>query len=118
MANGYGGDLLINEIVRIVARTYRWPDYASQQRATTAVDPTALNAHAGEYEVRNYGFVLSARRESDHLIVSTPRGSWYTFYPAGDNDFIAIEDGSELTFTKAARSVEHTSALQSLMRTS
>jgi CubicO group peptidase (beta-lactamase class C family) len=104
MANGDGGDLLINEIVRSVARTYRWPDYASQQRATTAVDPTALNAHAGEYEVRNYGFVLSVRRESDHLIVSTPRGSWYTFYPAGDNDFIAIEDGSELTFTKAAES--------------
>src|SRR3546814_1074849 len=95
MANGDGGDLLINEIVRSVARTYRWPDYASQQRATTAVDPTALNAHAGEYEVRNYGFVLSVRRESDHLIVSTPRGSWYTF-----------------------RSEEHTSELQSLMRIS
>src|SRR3546814_20223652 len=101
MANGDGGDLLINEIVRSVARTYRWPDYASQQRATTAVDPTALNAHAAEYEVRNYGFVLSVRRESDHLIVSTPRGSWYTFYPAGDNDFIAIANGSELTLTKA-----------------
>src|SRR3546814_10206034 len=104
MSKGDCGDLLINEIVRSVARKYRWPDYASQQRATTAVDPTALNAHAGEYDVRNYGFVLSVRRESDHLIVSTPRGSWYTFYPAGDNDFIAIEDGSDLPFTKGEES--------------
>src|SRR3546814_13334153 len=65
MANGDGGDLLINEIVRSVARTYRWPDYASQQRATTAVDPTALNAHAGEYEVRNYG------RSEEHSLNSS-----------------------------------------------
>jgi CubicO group peptidase (beta-lactamase class C family) len=101
MANGDGGDLLINEIVRSVARTYQWPNYASQRRVTRGVEPTSLNAHIGEYEVRNYGFVLSVRRERDHLIVSTPRGSWFTFYPAGDNEFFAIEDGSELTFANA-----------------
>lgn len=104
MANGDGGDLLISEIVRSVARVYRWPDYAPRRRATTTVDPTALDGHAGEYEVRNYGFLLSIRRESDHLIISTPRGSWYTFYPAGDNEFFAVEDGSVLTFTKTAES--------------
>src|SRR3546814_14998200 len=48
MANGDGGALLINEIVRSVARTYRWPDYASPQRATTEVDTTSLNAQRPE----------------------------------------------------------------------
>ncbi|HET6680358.1 MAG TPA: serine hydrolase domain-containing protein [Gemmatimonadaceae bacterium] len=104
MANGDGGDLLINEIVRSIARTYRWPDYAPEQRNATAMDTAALDARAGEYDVRAYGLTLNVRRERDHLIVSTPRGSWYTFYPAGDTTFFATEDGSELTFTCSPQS--------------
>ncbi len=104
MANGDDGDLLINEIVRSVARTYQWPDHSPQRRAAMTIAPAALDALAGDYEVRDYGLVLSVRREEGGLIVSTPRGSWYTFQPARDDAFFAIEDGSELTFAKDAAS--------------
>lgn len=106
MANGNGGDTLIDEIVRSIAKTYQWPDFAPQRRTTAAIEPAELDNHTGEYEVREYGIVLSVTRKSDYLIVQTPRGSSWTFYPASDDEYFAIEDGSELTFTKAAGSEE------------
>ena len=100
MANANGAHELIDEIVRSAARTYQWPDFAPQRRKTAAIGPEVLDSHVGEYEVREHGFVLSVKREDDHLVVDTPRGSFYTFYPATDSEYFAIEDGSELTFTE------------------
>lgn len=108
MANGDGGDLVIQEIVRSVARTYQWPDYAPQQRRVAVIDTLMLNALVGEYDVREYGLVLSVTRDGDHLILSTTRGSWYTYYPSTNNRFFAIEDGSEISFAIAAESIPST----------
>src|SRR3546814_9998547 len=106
MANADGGHALIDELVRSAARTYQWPGFAPQRRETAALDPAVLDGHAGDYEVREYGIVLSVVRKDDHLIVNTPRGSSYTFYPATGNDYFAI------------RLEEHKYEIQSLMRTS
>ena len=100
MANADGGKELILEIVRSAARTYQWPGFAPQQRKAAALEPFELDGHAGDYEVRDYGIIISVRREDDHLVVATPRGSSYTFYPATGDTFFAIENGSELIFSK------------------
>src|SRR3546814_4390220 len=89
MANADGGHALIDELVRSAARTYQWPGFAPQRRETAALDPAVLDGPAGDYEVREYGIVLSVVRKDDHLIVNTPRGSSYTFYPANSNAYLA-----------------------------
>lgn len=106
MVNADGGNELIDEIVRSAARTYQWPGFAPQRRETTAIGPAVLDSRVGDYEVREYGIILSVKREDDHLIVGTPRGSSYTFYPATGSDYFAIEDGSELTFVQGADGTE------------
>ncbi len=106
MANADGGKELIDEIVRSAAQTYHWPDFAPQRRQTVVLEPSVLDGYAGDYEVREYGIVISVRREDDHLVVVTPRGSSYTFYPVTGGEYVAIEDGSELTLANGADDTE------------
>lgn len=106
MSNGDGADDLVKEIVRGVAHAYDWPDFAPAQRTAVVIADTVLERHAGAFQVREYGFDITVTREADHLRVATPRGSWYSFYPAGDDEFFAIEDGSELAFSVDAASGE------------
>lgn len=106
MANADGGNELIDEIVRSAARTYRWPDFAPQRRDIAAIEPAVLESRVGDYEVREYGIVLSVKRNGDHLVVDTPRGSSYTFFPATGSDYFAIEDGSALTFIQGTAGAE------------
>src|SRR3546814_17330567 len=106
MANADGGHALIDELVRSAARTYQWPGFAPQRRETAALDPAVLDGHAGDYEVREYGIVLSVVRKDDHLIVNTPRGSYYKFSQANGNDYFAIEDSSASTFVPPTQNPE------------
>lgn len=98
MANADGADALISEIVRSVARVYGWPDFRPERRQAIALDNDRLDARAGRYEVADLGLVLSVTRQGDHLQVATPRGSSYTFFPASDRRYVALEDGAELEF--------------------
>lgn len=101
MANGDGGDELIQEIVRSAAKARGWPGFAPASRTPAHVGEAELDAHAGDYEVAEDGLVLTVVRDEDHLVVRTPRGSSYTFHPAGAGAYFAIEDGSELQFDVA-----------------
>jgi CubicO group peptidase (beta-lactamase class C family) len=101
MTNGDGGDDLIYEIVRSVARVYRWGDFLPVKRETAKLGVAALDARTGAYDVDGAGFAIEVRREQDHLTVATPRGSRYTFYPSASkpSEYFAIEDGSTLVFS-------------------
>ncbi len=100
MTNGDGGHDLIQEVRRAVARVYGWPDFAPEERAVVALDPSVLDAYAGRYHVRDHGFTITLQRDGDHLTALTPRGSSYTFYPETETAFVAVEDGSTLTITR------------------
>jgi len=103
MTNGDSGHDLIGEIVKSVARVYGWPGFEPEERASVTVDVSVLEANVGEYYVSDYDFMITVKREGDHLFVTTPRGSRYTFYPATDSEYFAIEDGSTLTFAGGSR---------------
>jgi len=47
LTNGDGGHDLINEVVRGVARVYRWPDFTSEERVAARVEPSRLDALEG-----------------------------------------------------------------------
>lgn len=97
MANADGADVLINEIVRSAARVYGWPGFEPQHRRAVAVDVADLEALAGSYRMIA-GFDADVRAAGDHLVLATPRGSTYNFYPLDSRRFVAVEDGSELIF--------------------
>lgn len=101
MANGDGADDLINEIVRSVSRTYEWPDFKPSVRAAAPVSAGTLETYSGEFQVAEGGFTLAIDSARDHLVVRTPRGSYYTFYPSSEDHFFCIEDGSTLTVSQA-----------------
>jgi len=101
MANGDGGKELIDEIVRSAARSYQWPDFSPQRRQTVSLDSSVLDGQVRDYEVREYGFVISVRRDRDHLVVATPRGSSGAFYPATESEYFSMEDGSPLTIANS-----------------
>jgi CubicO group peptidase (beta-lactamase class C family) len=96
MTNGDGGTDLINEIVRSVSHVYGWSDFAPDTQAVAPVPRPGLARYAGTYRVAEEELIITVRAEADHLVVSTPRGSHYTFYPVSMLRFVAIEDGSTI----------------------
>ncbi|HEX2251686.1 MAG TPA: hypothetical protein VHQ65_00290 [Thermoanaerobaculia bacterium] len=96
MANGDGGHELIAEVVRAAARVYGWPHFAPQRRRAVALDPAVLDALAGRWRLEPGGFEVAVIRDGDHLLLSTPRGSHYTFHPASTTELFALEDGATL----------------------
>jgi CubicO group peptidase (beta-lactamase class C family) len=100
MANGDGGNDLINEIVRSVAHVYGWPDFSPETRSVAALPRPTLETYAGRYYVDEYDLTITIRADGDHLLLSTPRGSRYTFYPSADSAFFSIEDGSTLEIVR------------------
>jgi CubicO group peptidase (beta-lactamase class C family) len=98
LVNADSGKALIDEIVRGVARKYSWPDFKPKSYKIHSVNSPTLKAFSGDYLVNKYGFTLTIKAMKDFLMLSTPRGSWYSFYPVSGTEFIALEDGSRLIF--------------------
>jgi CubicO group peptidase (beta-lactamase class C family) len=105
MTNSDAGNELIAEIVRSVARVYRWPDFAPPTRPVAALDSATLNSYAGTFRVESNDLTISVVAVHDHLVVMTPRGSWYAFHPASRSEFFAIEDGGTLQFYGSAEGI-------------
>lgn len=97
MANGDGGDALIEEIVRAAAFIYRWPDFQPARRTVVALAPATLAARTGRYAM-DAGFVLIVEQQSEHLLVRTPRGTVHAFHPLDPARFVDPEEGAELHF--------------------
>jgi len=53
MTNSDGGEFLIQELFRAVAKEYSWPDFQSVEHTEAKIDPAILAAYAGIYEDPN-----------------------------------------------------------------
>ena len=51
MANGDGGDALLIEILRSIAREYGWPDYQPTEKTAVPLDEANAVQYAGRYDV-------------------------------------------------------------------
>ena len=98
MTNGDEGSALMMEVVRAVARVYEWPDYAPAVREVATVAPSRLDELVGTYFTRGSQRAFEVTREGTTLLVETPRGSRFTFLPTSERRFVAIEDGSTMSF--------------------
>ena len=100
MTNGDEGSALAAEIVRSVARAFDWPDYRPAVRDVVTLPAPKLEELTGTFHTRGSQRPFEVRRDGNTLIVETPRGSRFTFVPTDERSFVAIEDGSALSFER------------------
>jgi CubicO group peptidase (beta-lactamase class C family) len=101
MFNANSTTSLSNEILRAVAKEYRWPDYQQEERESIQVDAKTLDGYAGVYQAPRqkltvttkdgHLYIAGADGRSVELYASSPvrffsifQGNWYEFTP-GDN---------------------------------
>jgi hypothetical protein len=109
MTNHDGGHELIGELVRGVAHVYGWPDFRPARHPAVRLRGPALerrlHACTGAFRVRAWDLPLTVRAARDslgaHLVLRTPRGTTYHFYPTEVTRtrlrFVSLEDGARLS---------------------
>jgi CubicO group peptidase (beta-lactamase class C family) len=103
MTNGDRGSALIGEILRGLAATYGWPDFAPRIRTTRPVVPEEAAAYLGEYVVESNPDVTVTITEAQGALRAaiTGQGS-VTLRPAADTTdvFFDPQDGTVLRFER------------------
>ncbi len=103
MTNGAGGTALVMEVIRAVAREYKWPDFAPQERALATVDPKTLAAYAGTYELRvspERTITLAVTSEQGKIYTLQEGGSKNEWLPSSETEFFRTASGTTLQFVK------------------
>jgi CubicO group peptidase (beta-lactamase class C family) len=105
MTNGDRGTALIGEILRGVAATYGWPDFAPRIRTTRPLVPEEAAAYLGEYVVESNPDVTLTITESRGALQGViPGQGALTLRPAADtlDVFFDPADGTVLRFERDA----------------
>lgn len=101
MTNGES-DALIDEIMRSVAREYRWPVRPRVEKVVAAVDPTPYAALAGRYRVelgeRAVDFIVTV--DKGRLMIAGGSGRPTELLPESDLRFFSQDSGNEFSFTR------------------
>jgi len=104
MTNSDRGGLLIDEIIRSVAREYGWTDYHPKEKVIATVDPKVYDAYLGQYELEiSPDFVVTISAENGKLTMTLkqPTGqSSAELLPESENQFFRREVDFEMTFVK------------------
>ncbi|HLQ22255.1 MAG TPA: M20/M25/M40 family metallo-hydrolase, partial [Gemmatimonadales bacterium] len=101
MTNGQQGTALAMEIVRGVAREYRWPDFQPRERTITRVDPSVYDRYVGTYEVAP-GNTFEVTRQGEKLLVNSPGEDQRELYPESPVRFFVLGLDAQLDFTADA----------------
>jgi len=98
MANGDRGAFLAAEILRAVAREYDWPSFKPAEKKVVTVDPAALAALEGRYELRP-GRFLDVKMENGTLFVIDGEDK-VEIHPESETRFFDMDEGHVLVFAK------------------
>jgi CubicO group peptidase (beta-lactamase class C family) len=101
MTNSDTGGTLASEIVRAVAREYRWPGLGPVERTLGTADPTKYKDFAGRYEIgiRSPPVVLRIEVEGDRLFGSTG-ALRMELLPESADTFFSAESDVRLQFVR------------------
>jgi CubicO group peptidase (beta-lactamase class C family) len=100
MTNGDRGDSLFNEVLRAIAREYRWPDYRPIEKVTAAVDSGTYFSYVGDYDS---GGALTTITSGEGQLYLTARPFFprpVRLYPAGPDRFFILDRDVDLTFVR------------------
>ena len=104
MTNSDRGGLLIDEIIRSVAREHDWTDYKPKEKAIATVDPKIYDVYIGQYELEiSADFVVTISTETGKLTMTLKQPSGQSsaeLLPESENQFFRRDVDFEMTFVK------------------
>ncbi len=100
MANGDGGDALLTEILRSIAREYDWPDYRPAEKTVVPINPATAVQYTGRYDIE--GTSIAITRHGQQLFLQTaPMGpAPLKLYPSDERSFFVLEGDIDVTFVR------------------
>lgn len=98
MTNGDLGGFVAGEILRAIACEYDWPFFKPVEKKVVAVEPKALAALEGRYELRP-GRFLDVKLEGGTLYVVDGEDK-IELYPESETRFFEMDEGHILFFVK------------------
>jgi CubicO group peptidase (beta-lactamase class C family) len=101
MTNSDGGEFLIQELLRAVAKEYSWPDFQPIERTVAKIDPAILRAYAGTYENPNAGKITVSMKNNTLYVQADPLGPEpEELYPESSTDFFILSNDVTDSFQK------------------
>lgn len=111
MTNANGGDAIIGEIRRAVAREYAWPDFKPEHKTVIPLNPAKLTFYPGVYQTMDGGdavlikltvtdgrLYLQADPFGAEPVPLFPESEWQFFAEAGFS--VTLERGKDGSVTK------------------
>jgi CubicO group peptidase (beta-lactamase class C family) len=104
MTNSDGGEFLIQELLRAVAKEYSWPDLQPVEHTVAKIDRVVLRAYAGIYEDPNAGKITVSMKNNALFVQADPLGPEpQELYPESSTDFFILSNDVTCTFQKDER---------------
>src|SRR5579871_3199312 len=97
MTNSDGGEFLIQELLRAVAKEYSWPDLQPIEHTVVKVAPSILRAYVGIYEDPNAGRITVSMKNNTLYAQADPLGPQpQELYPESSTEFFLLSN--DVTF--------------------
>jgi len=104
MTNADGGEFLIQELLRAVAKEYSWPDLQPVEHAVGKIDPAILSAYTGIYEDPNAGRITVSMKNNTLYSQADPLGPEpQELYPESSTEFFVLSNDVTLRFEKGEK---------------
>jgi CubicO group peptidase (beta-lactamase class C family) len=104
MTNSDGGEFLIQELLRAVAKEYSWPDLQPVEHTLAKVDPALLRAYVGIYEDPNAGKITVSMKNNSLYTLADPLGPEpQELYPESNTDFFILSNDVTVSFQRDAK---------------
>ncbi len=102
MTNGDNGATLYEEILRAIAREYRWPDFQPPARSEIPIAPKIMKQYLGTYELEP-GFEMVITLEGDQPMSQATGQSRYPLFAESETKFFWKVSDAEIQFLKNDR---------------
>jgi len=103
MTNGDGGNRLGREIIRGIARVYKWDDYFPSVYKLAKVDPVLMKKYAGRYMLHADQVVtISISSEAKRLFIDDAFVGRRELFPISSTTFVRTESPGEFSFAADA----------------
>jgi hypothetical protein len=101
MTNSDTGELLIQELLRAVAKEYSWPDFQPVEHEVARIDLSVLRAYVGTYEDPDAGKITVSMKDNTlYVQVSQLGPEPQQLYPESSTDFFILSNDVTFTFQK------------------
>jgi tetratricopeptide (TPR) repeat protein len=94
-------DQIINEILRSIAREYKWEDYLPQPYDLVQLDSSRLDEYIGRFQV-NPDRILTVTREGGRLYGEPTASPRVELFPISENEFVRTDADVRYTFVRGA----------------